>query len=108
MENQNLSEELFRKQLTALIKTARKQGMSVSDEQVRNAFTGIELTDSKLALIYDYLKNSKIVVGEEASPQEVLTEEDRNYLEDYLAEIRALPKYADREKRAASHRSIRW
>lgn len=97
MEN-NMSEELFRKQLLALMATAKKQGMSVTDTQVKEAFPGIELTDSRLELIYDYLKNSKIVIGDEVSPQELLTSEDRNYLDDYLSDLEALPKYSDREK----------
>lgn len=98
MENQMVSEELFRKQLLALITTAKKQGMSVTDEQVKAAFPGMELTDSKLELIYEYLKNSKITVGDAPDYEELLTDEDRNYLEDYKRELKELPKYSDREK----------
>ena len=98
MENQMVSEELFRKQLLALITTAKKQGMSVTDEQVKSAFPGMELTDSKLELIYEYLKNSKITVGDAPDYEELLTDEDRNYLEDYKRELKELPKYSDREK----------
>lgn len=98
MENQMVSEELFRKQLLALITTAKKQGMSVTDEQVKSAFPGMELTDSKLELIYEYLKNSKIAIGDAPDYEELLTDEDRNYLEDYKRELKELPKYSDREK----------
>ena len=98
MENQNVSEELFRKQLLALITTAKKQGMSVTHEQVNEAFPGMELTDSKLELIYEYLKNSKIAVGELPDYEELLTDEDKNYLEEYKRELNELPKYTDREK----------
>ena len=45
-----------------VITTAKKQGMSVTHEQVNEAFPGMELTASKLELIYEYLKNSKIAV----------------------------------------------
>ena len=98
MENQMVSEQLFRKQLLALITTAKKQGMSVTDEQVKSAFPGMELTDSKLELIYEYLKNSKIAIGDAPDYEELLTDEDRNYLEDYKRELKELPKYSDREK----------
>ena len=96
MENQNVSEELFRKQLLALITTAKKQGMSVTHEQVNEAFPGMELTASKLELIYEYLKNSKIAVGELPDYEELLTDEDKNYLEEYKRELNELPKYTDR------------
>ncbi|MBR1691473.1 MAG: hypothetical protein IJ711_01725, partial [Lachnospiraceae bacterium] len=98
MERQNQSEELFRTQLLALMETAKKQGMTVTQEQVASAFTDMELSDSKLELIYDYLKNSKISVGEDAAVPDCLTEEDKNYLEDYMRELAALPVYTDREK----------
>lgn len=93
-----MSEELFRKQLLALITKAKKQGMSVTNKQVKESFSGMELTDSKLELIYDYLKNSKITVGEELEPQELLTDEERNYLEDYIEEIKQLSQYTEKEK----------
>lgn len=98
MNQQNMSEEVFRKQLLSLITMAKKQGMSVTNEQVKEAFSGMELTDSKLELIYDYLKNSKITVGEELEPQELLTEEERNYLDDYIEEIKLLSQYTEKEK----------
>lgn len=98
MENQMVSEELFRKQLLALITIAKKQGMSVTDEQVKTAFPGMELTDSRLELIYEYLKNSKITIGDSPAYEELLTQEDRNYLEDYKRELEELPKYSEREK----------
>ena len=96
MENQ--SEEIFRKQLLALIATAKKQGMSVSREQVVNAFEGMELNDSKMELIYDYLKNSKITVGEENTAQDVLLDEEKNYLDEYMRELKDLPEYTERER----------
>jgi len=98
MENQNQSEELFRTQLLDLIATAKKQGMRVTHEQVRGAFPGMELNDSKLELIYQYLKNSKITVGDEVEPRDTLTAEDKDYLGDYVRELENLPKYTDREK----------
>lgn len=98
MENQPVTEDLFRRQLLALISTAKKQGMCVTDEQVKAAFPGMELTDSKIELIHEYLKNSKITVGDTPDYEELLTQEDRNYLEDYKRELEELPKYSKREK----------
>lgn len=98
MENQTVTEEEFRKQLLALITMARRQGMSVSDEQVKAAFPGMELTQSKLELIYEYLKNSKITVGDTPDYDELLTAEDRNYLDDYKRELADLPRYSKREQ----------
>lgn len=92
------SEELFRKQLLALVKTAKKQGMCVTEEQVGEAFPNMELDEGKLALIYDYLKNCKITVGEEADLDNLLTKEDKDYLKQYLIEIEGLPTYTEAEE----------
>lgn len=91
------SEELFRKQLLALVKMAKKQGMCVTKEQVGEAFPNMELDEGKLALIYDYLKNSKITIGEEADLDNLLTKEDKDYLKQYLDEIKELPVYTESE-----------
>lgn len=91
------SEELFRTQLLALVKTARKQGMCVTKEQVEEAFPNMDLDEGKLALIYDYLKNSKITIGEEAELDNLLTKEDKDYLKQYLEEIEELPDFSEKE-----------
>lgn len=95
-QNQN-REEIFRTQLLALLKTAKKQGMCVTEEQVVEAFPDMELDESRLALIYDYLKNSKITIGEEADLDQLLTREDKNYLEQYLQEMKQLPVFDEQE-----------
>ena len=94
---EQISEELFRTQLLDLIKTAKKQGMCVTKEQVEEAFPNMELDQGKLDLIYDYLKNSKITIGEEADLDNLLTKEDKNYLAQYLEEISEFPAFNDTE-----------
>lgn len=91
------SEELFRTRLLALVKRAKQQGMCVTEEQVKEAFPDMNLDEGKLALIYEYLKSSKITIGEEADLDNLLTKEDKNYLEQYLEEINGLPAFEERE-----------
>lgn len=100
------SEELFRIQLLNLVKQAKKQGMCVTKEQVEEAFPDMELDEGKLALIYDYLKNSKITVGEEADLDNLLTKEDKDYLKQYLNEIEGLPVYTEAEAEEICRRAF--
>lgn len=98
MDNQKQEEEVFRQQLLLLVAEAKKQGMTLNSEQVSGAFPDMELDDAKLALIYEYLKNSGISVGDDMDDRDILTQEDRNYLELYKQELEMLPAYTDAEK----------
>ncbi len=97
MENKEL---LFARTLEEVRKTAKEQGNVIGEEQVREAFAALELNDEQLQMVFDYLKNHKIGIGEAVDPDAYMSGEERDYLADYLAELEALPKYSDSEKRA--------
>lgn len=93
-------EALFAQTLAAVRGKAKEQGNCLSREQVREAFAGQDLSEAQLGMVFDYLKKHKIGIGEPADPEEYLTGEERNYLQDYLHEIGELPVISQGEREA--------
>ena len=84
----------FAKTLEQVKQQAREQGSCISEEQVKEAFQELELSDTQLQMVFDYLKKQKIGIGEPVNTDEYLTDEERSYLQDYMDEIAALPVYS--------------
>ncbi len=77
---------------------AKEQGNCIAEEQVREAFAELELNDAQMQEVFDYLEKRKIGIGEPVDLDEYLTEEERDYLQQYLDEIALLPPYSDGER----------
>lgn len=90
----------FAQILEEIKRTAREQGNTVSEEQIREAFGEIELSEDRYPLVYEYLKGQHIGIGEAPNPDEYITDEEKNYLQTYLDELEGLKTYTDGEKRA--------
>lgn len=93
-------EILFAQTLEQVRRLAKEQGNCVSEEQVREAFAEQELNESQMQMVFDYLVKHKVGIGQPIDPDEFLTEEERDYLQDYLNEIAALPTYSAGELEA--------
>lgn len=93
-------EVLFAKTLEDVRKLAKEQGNCVSEEQVKEAFAALDLDNDQLQMVFDYLVKHKVGIGQPVDPDEYLTDEERNYLQDYLDEIEQLPPYTQGEKEA--------
>lgn len=102
MDNGRERELLFARTLEEVKKTAKGQGNVISKEQVAGAFSGLELSNSQLGLVFDYLKKHKIGIGEPADPEENLTREDTDYLALYLRSLEELDGASDGEIEAAT------
>lgn len=98
-ENREL---LFAKTLEEVRKTAREQGNCISKEQVENLFGPLALSAEQLDMVYAYLHQHKIGIGEPMDPGEYLAEEEKDYLEQYLEELKALPEVTDGEREAVT------
>ena len=96
-ENQEI---LFARTLEKVRKQAKEQQNCISEEQVREAFCELSLADEQLALVFDYLKKHKIGIGQPVDPDEYLSEEETNYLEEYKKEILASEQVSDGERQA--------
>jgi RNA polymerase primary sigma factor len=90
----------FANTLENLKETARLQENMLTSEQVREAFDEWNLNDEQIDLINNYFKNNKIGIDEPGDTNGNLTEEDVNFLEMYLNDLKELPPVSDGEKRA--------
>ncbi len=93
-------EQLFAKTLEEIKLLAIEQDRVLSKEQVEEAFGSIGMKPEELTPIYDYLKQKKIGIGQPVNPDEYLTEEDVDFLSEYLREIDQLPVLSQGEKEA--------
>lgn len=93
-------EVLFARTLEEVRKKAKEQGNCISEEQVQEAFAPLALDGTQLQMVYDYLVKHKVGIGAPVDLDDYLTEEEKDYLQDYLAAIEALPVYTDGEIRA--------
>lgn len=95
-------ELLFAQTLEKVRKMAKEQGNCISEEQVRDEFAALDLNNEQLQMVFDYLVKHKIGINEPVDIDDYLTDEERNYLQDYLNEIALLPTYSAGEKEAIS------
>ena len=90
----------FAKALEKVKKLGRLQGTSIRKEQVREAFAELSLDEAQLALVYDYLEKHQIGVDKKAEAQTVLSEEETDYLQEYLETLKELADIPDGEREA--------
>lgn len=95
-------EVLFAQTLEQVRKTAKEQGNCISKEQVEEAFAALNLDEEKLNMVFDYLKQHKIGIGEPVNPDDYLSEEEVDYLEGYLEQLKELPEAAAGEQEAVT------
>lgn len=97
MEKEQL---LFAQTLEQLKETARLQENMLTSDQIQEAFEAMNLGEAQLALIHEYLQKNNIGIDEPGNADVNLTDEDVNYLNIYLDELKELPPVSDGEKRA--------
>lgn len=93
-------ELLFAQTLEQVRKTAKEQGNCISEEQLREAFAGLELDDAQFQMVCDYLKKHKVGIGEPVNADDYLTEEEKDYLETYLEELEQMEQVSEGEMEA--------
>ena len=90
----------FAKTLEEVKKKAKEQGNCISEEQIKESFSELSLTEEQFQMVYDYLKQHKIGIGEPVNPDDYLSEEEADYLDTYLEQLNELPEVSDGEKEA--------
>ncbi|MCR4903485.1 MAG: hypothetical protein K6A23_11555 [Butyrivibrio sp.] len=98
MGNLDNKEKEFAKMLADVTRLAREQKGVISSEQVQEAFEELDLSKEQYDLVYEYLKNHNIGIGEALDSDEILTGEESSYLQEYLDELEMLPDVSDAEK----------
>ena len=84
-------EVLFARTLEQVREMAKEQGNCIGRKQVREAFEPLKLEEEQLSLVFDYLAKHKIGIDEPADPDEYLSDQERDYLKDYLESLEKLP-----------------
>lgn len=93
-------EILFAKTLEQVRKTAKEQGNCITAKQVEEAFAPLALGGEQMDMVYAYLRQRRIGVGEPVDPEEYLAPEEKDYLEGYLETLLDLPKVSAGEREA--------
>ncbi len=106
MGNLDNKEKEFAEILKLVTRTARENKNVISKEQVELAFSELELDEKQLEMVFDYLQKHNIGIDEPVDVTENLTEEETNYLNDYLESLEGLNKLSDGEKEAVSMAAI--
>ena len=84
MRLENNKEKEFAQILEKVTRLAREQKNVISEQQVKDAFAQLQLTDAQLDQIFDYLKKHNVGIDEPVDPDEYLTREETDYLQEYL------------------------
>ncbi len=106
MGNIDNKEKEFAEILKLVTRTARENRNVISKEQVELAFSELDLDEKQLSMVFDYLKSNKIGVGDEAVIEDNFTEEEKNYLEEYIDSLKGLNKLSDGELEAVQMSAI--
>ncbi|MBR5116140.1 MAG: hypothetical protein IK096_03650, partial [Lachnospiraceae bacterium] len=97
----------FGKALQQLRREARENGGRTTSERVREVFREFSLDEKQFQDVLIYLRESHIGVDEEApDAEEYLSDEEKDYLADYLKTVADLPDLTDREKERLYERAI--
>ncbi len=96
-----MNQELeFAKKIEEIRSIAKRQGNMITKEQIEETFASIGMKPETLGPVYEYLQVKKIGIGEAIDIDETLSEDDKNYLEMYIEELKDLNEYTDGEKEA--------
>ena len=100
MGNIDNKEKEFAETLKLVTRTARENRNVISEEEVKEAFSELDLSEEQLGMVYEYLRNHKIGVGEPAPEiEEEFTEEEKKRMEyaieRHKSEIELLKKLKD-------------
>lgn len=90
----------FAQTLEEVKRKAKEQGNCISEEQIKGSFSALSLTEEQFQMVYDYLKQHKIGIGEPVNPDDYLSEEEADYLDAYFEQLKELPEVSDGEKEA--------
>ena len=101
MGNLDNKEKEFAETLKIVTRTARENRNIISKEEVIEAFSDLDLSSEQFEMVFEYLRNHKIGVDEPApETEDEFTEEEKNYLDEYISSLEQLPTFTDGEKEA--------
>lgn len=90
-ENEQKRERQFLAKLQEIVKQGRKNGGMIPENELTEMFRELELTDQQMQQVRDYLRANHIGIGDPLPAEEVLTEEEHSYLDDYIEMLSQMP-----------------
>ena len=81
---------LFLKTLREVTQRAQQNGNCITEAELEEAFSDLELDDAQKQQVREYLNKNGIGIGEALPIEEVLSEEEMNHLHEYEEMIRAI------------------
>ena len=105
----------FLKKLNDLVTVVREKGNPITVDEVKTYFSGMDLNEEQIELVFDYLLAQKVVVkgyikmdmpvSEET--QLVLTEDEEAYLKEYLEDLKAFKPVTAQERQGLFEKMIK-
>ena len=105
----------FLKKLNDLVTVVREKGNQITVDEVKTYFSGMDLNEEQIELVFDYLLAQKVVVkgyikmdmptSEEI--QLVLTEDEEAYLKEYQEDLKAFKAVTEQERELLFEKMIK-
>lgn len=96
----------FLKKLNDLVTVVREKGNQITVSEVKTYFSGMDLNEEQIELVFDYLLAQKVVVKgyikmdmpASEQTQLVLTEDEEAYLKEYQEDLKAFKPVTEQER----------
>ena len=105
----------FIKKLNDLVSVVHEKGNQITVDEVKTYFSGMDLNEEQIELVFDYLLAQKVVVkgyikmdmpaSEET--QVVLTEDEEAYLKEYQEDLKAFKAVTEQERELLFEKMIK-
>lgn len=92
----------FAKTLEEVRQKARSQNNCISEAEVEEAFAPLALSEEQMEMVYQYLRQKKIGVGEPVDYEEYLRDEEKDYLASYLESLQPFEEVSEGEREAVT------
>lgn len=90
----------FAKRIAELTELALDQENVIFEDQLFDIFPEVKEDEAKLNVIKEYLKEKKIGLNAKVAFEDVISDEEKNYLEFYLEDLNSQPKLTQGEREA--------
>lgn len=92
----------FAKTLEEVRQKAKTQNNCILEAEVEEAFAPLALSAEQMEMVYQYLRQKKIGIGEPVDYEEYLQEEEKDYLASYLESLKTFSEISDGEREAVT------
>lgn len=92
----------FAKTLEEVRQKARSQNNCISEAEVEEAFASLSLSEEQMEMVYQYLRQKKIGIGEPVDYEEYLQDEEKDYLASYLESLQSFDEVSEGEREAVT------